>query len=49
MKWAIMSNCKDTSHRSKKDCVCGGHSQKARKKRKPLRETIRRTPHADDK
>jgi hypothetical protein len=29
-----MSNARDPENRSKKDCVCGGHSRKARKKKK---------------
>ncbi len=33
-KTAIMSNAKDPENRSKKTCVCGGHSTKAKKKRK---------------
>lgn len=28
------SNCKDPESRSKKKCVCGGHSNKAKKPRK---------------
>jgi hypothetical protein len=28
MKSACMSNVKDPENRSKKDCVCGGHSTK---------------------
>lgn len=39
-KKACMSNCRDPENRSKKDCVCGGHSTGARKKRKPLRQRI---------
>lgn len=30
-KKACLSNCKDPENRSKKDCVCGSHSVKARK------------------
>jgi len=43
-KHASMSNCRFPNDHSKKNCVCGGHSQKDRKrqKRKPGRETIRR-------
>lgn len=29
-----MSNCKDSENRSKKDCVCGGHSIKANRSKK---------------
>jgi hypothetical protein len=32
-KKAIMSNSKSCDH-GKKDCVCGGHSNKAKKSRK---------------
>jgi len=39
-KKACMSNCKDPENRSKKDCVCGAHSHKARKKRKVSREKV---------
>lgn len=39
-KKACMSNCKDPENRSKKTCVCGGHSRKARKKKKVSREKI---------
>jgi hypothetical protein len=35
MKRACMSNVRDPWNRSKKRCVCGGHSRKAKKKRKP--------------
>jgi hypothetical protein len=35
MKKAIMSNAPDPENRSKKKCVCGGHSKKAKKKFKP--------------
>lgn len=38
MKHACMSNVKDPENRSKKSCVCGGHSKKARKRRKPKGE-----------
>lgn len=34
MKQAIMSNCKDPENRSKKDCVCGSHSIKAKRSKK---------------
>jgi hypothetical protein len=30
-KRAVMSTCRDPENRSKKDCVCGGHSQNAKK------------------
>jgi len=30
-----MSNVRDPENRSKKACVCGGHSRGAKKKRKP--------------
>lgn len=35
MKAACMSTCRDPENRSRKRCVCGGHSTGARKKRKP--------------
>lgn len=35
MKKACSSNVRDPENRSKKSCVCGGHSTKAKKKRKP--------------
>ena len=38
MKRAAMSNVRDPENRSKKDCVCGDHSTKAKKKRKPWRK-----------
>jgi len=34
MKKACMSNCKDPENRSKKKCVCGGHSTYAKKPRR---------------
>ncbi len=39
MKKACMSNAKDPENRSKKDCVCGGHSTKAKnsKRHKPVK------------
>jgi len=33
-KKACMSNVRDPENRSKKGCVCGGHSRAARKKKK---------------
>lgn len=36
------SNCRNRQDRSKKGCVCGGHSRKARKRRKPWRGRGRR-------
>lgn len=30
MKTALFSNCKDPENRSKKRCVCGGHSRGAK-------------------
>jgi hypothetical protein len=33
-KRACQSNVRDPENRSKKRCVCGGHSAKAKKKRK---------------
>lgn len=40
-KRACMSECRNPKDRSDKDCACGGHSMRARKKRKPSRKTIR--------
>lgn len=34
MKHTCGSNCKDPENRSKKTCVCGGHSNKAKKPKK---------------
>ena len=34
-KKACASNARDPENRSKKACVCGGHSSAAKKKRKP--------------
>ena len=34
MKKACQSNVRDPENRSRKACVCGGHSRKAKKKRK---------------
>lgn len=34
MKTATMSNCKDPENRSKKNCVCGFHSIKAKRSKK---------------
>lgn len=34
MKKVCGSNCKDPENRSKKPCVCGGHSTKAKKPKK---------------
>ncbi len=39
-KKATMSNCRDPENRSKKSCVCGGHSTGARKKRKAWKDVI---------
>lgn len=42
-----MSSCKDPENRSKKDCVCGNHSIKAKRSKKnkiqrikPINKTI---------
>ncbi len=40
MKHASFSNVRDPDNRSKKWCVCGGHSHKARKKRRPWRDRM---------
>lgn len=37
MKKACASTVRDPENRSKKPCVCGGHSRGAKKKRKPRR------------
>jgi hypothetical protein len=34
MKWACGSTVRDPENRSRKRCVCGGHSRKARKRRR---------------
>lgn len=41
MKRAVQSTCRDAENRSKKACVCGGHSRKARKKRKTWQRVSR--------
>lgn len=42
MKRACSSNVRDPENRSKKVCVCGGHS--AKKKRKPRGRKLRVKP-----
>jgi len=39
------SPCRDPEHRSKKDCVCGGHSQRDHKKNLHHSGTLRRLWH----
>lgn len=34
------SECRDPENRSRKLCCCGGHSTRARKKRKPGRDRL---------
>lgn len=42
-KKACMSNARDPENRSKKGCVCGGHSRKARKKKKKKKRPPKKT------
>ena len=44
MKRACMSNVRDPENRSRKDCVCGGHSAKNKNAK---RGKLRRTPRAE--
>lgn len=49
MKKTLMSDCKDPENRSKKKCVCGNHSIKAKRSKNKNRNTFKlgRKPYRD--
>lgn len=46
MNEATMSDVRDPENRSKKRCACGGHSFKARKRKRPWKQHQQALEHA---